>query len=383
MKRFLTILLLFIGQCLFAQTPKIAVFAPVYLDSAFNGEHYKLGNNYLPKQILPGLDFYNGMMAAIDSLNKEKVQVAVSFYDTKSLSKPISSIISNQELKDVQLMIAVFNTRNEVKPLADYARQLEIPLISATYPNDGGVIDNPYFYMVNSTLNAHVEAMHRFLQRYYALHNTVYVTRKGSSEELIRQTFADLNKNTPAAPLRMKTIELTDSFQTTDILPLLDSTKENLVICGTLNEAFGLRLVRSISANKQYKTSITGMPTWETMRELNKEDCRDVELIYSTPFNLPRTSKYYLYLSEQYRNKFNGRPSDMYFRGLENTYHFAKLMVYHGAQLKQNLSDKSFSLFQEYDFKPELNSKTNTLQYYENKKLYFVRKQNGIIKSVN
>ncbi|HCT23334.1 MAG TPA: amino acid ABC transporter substrate-binding protein, partial [Chitinophagaceae bacterium] len=206
--------MLLIAQSVFAQLPKIAVFAPVYLDSAFSGENYKLGNNYLPKQILPGLDFYNGMIAAVDSLNKEKAPVEVLFYDTKSVTKSINTIISKNELQGVQLIIAVFNTRNEVKPLADYAKQLNIPLISATYPNDGGVSDNPYFYMINSTLNTHVEAMHRFLQRFYPLHNTVYVTRKGGSEDLIKQTFIELNKNTPASPLKMKMVELVDSFQT-------------------------------------------------------------------------------------------------------------------------------------------------------------------------
>ncbi|MBK2247273.1 hypothetical protein, partial [Francisella tularensis] len=180
------------------------------------------------------------------------------FYDTKSVTKPINTIISKNELQGVQLIIAVFNTRNEVKPLADYAKQLNIPLISATYPNDGGVSDNPYFYMINSTLNTHVEAMHRFLQRFYPLHNTVYVTRKGGSEDLIKQTFIELNKNTPASPLKMKMVELVDSFQTPDVLPLLDSTKENLIICGSLNEAFGLKLVRTVSPHKQYKTTIAG-----------------------------------------------------------------------------------------------------------------------------
>lgn len=383
MKRVLTILVLLIAQSVFAQLPKIAVFSPVYLDSAFSGENYKLGNNYLPKQILPGLDFYNGMIAAVDSLNKEKAPVEVLFYDTKSATKPINTIISKNELLGVQLIIAVFNTRNEVKPLADYAKQLNIPLISATYPNDGGVFDNPFFYMINSTLNTHVEAMHRFLQRFYPLHNTVYVTRKGGSEDLIKQTFTELNKNTPASPLNMKMVELVDSFQTPDILPLLDSTKENLIICGSLNEAFGLKLVRTVSPHKQYKTTIAGMPTWETLREFNKEDCKDVELIYSTPFNLPRTGKYYQYLSEQYKSRYNGRPSDMYFRGFENTYHFTKLLLYHGNQLKQNLSDKSFSFFHEYDFKPITNQRSNAVDYFENKKIYFVRKLNGAIKSVN
>jgi hypothetical protein len=45
---------------------------------------YKLGKANLPRYILPGLDFYNGMMMAVDSLNKEQAPVEVLFYDSKS-----------------------------------------------------------------------------------------------------------------------------------------------------------------------------------------------------------------------------------------------------------------------------------------------------------
>jgi hypothetical protein len=63
---------------------KIAIFAPVYLDSAFEGPIYKLGKNNLPRYMLPGLDFYNGAMMAVDSLNKEHAAVEVLFFDTKN-----------------------------------------------------------------------------------------------------------------------------------------------------------------------------------------------------------------------------------------------------------------------------------------------------------
>ena len=66
---------------------KIAVFTPLYIDSAFIGNDYKLGSNNLPKTILPGLEFYNGIMLAIDSLQTEHASLEVNVYDTKSSEK--------------------------------------------------------------------------------------------------------------------------------------------------------------------------------------------------------------------------------------------------------------------------------------------------------
>jgi hypothetical protein len=45
--------------------------APLYIDSAFDNNVYKLSNTNMPKIILQGLDFYNGVMMAVDSLKKE------------------------------------------------------------------------------------------------------------------------------------------------------------------------------------------------------------------------------------------------------------------------------------------------------------------------
>ena len=73
---------------LFAQNStskqKIAVFAPLYLDSAFDATNsYRYDKNF-PKFINPGLEFYEGVQFALDSLNKENAQLEVFVFDTRS-----------------------------------------------------------------------------------------------------------------------------------------------------------------------------------------------------------------------------------------------------------------------------------------------------------
>jgi ABC-type branched-subunit amino acid transport system substrate-binding protein len=149
--------------CLRAQAPvakplKVAVFAPVYLDSVFTGDAYKLGKANLPRYILSGLDFYNGAMLAVDSLNKEKAPVEVLFYDSKSAGG-LEQQLADTVMQDVSLIIASFNNRDEIKPLADFALVKKIILISATYPNDGGIKENTSFVLINPTLTAHIEGI--------------------------------------------------------------------------------------------------------------------------------------------------------------------------------------------------------------------------------
>ncbi len=359
---------------------KVAVFAPVYLDSAFTETGYKLGRNLIPKYILPGLEFYNGVMLAIDSLNIEKAPVEVFFYDSKSTTNPVEEVLERPELTDISLIIASFNTRSDVKPLADFALQHTIPLISSIYPNDGGVRANPFFVMINPTLKTHIEAIYKYLHRAYPLENIILFRRSGAIEDMILSVLNSINKKTPGLPLKLKIIELSDEFTPEQVTAYLDSTRKNILLCGTLNEAFGMNLVKAVSSSKSYRSVIMGMPTWDGIKDLGK----DAEIIYSTPYNFSRTDKPSVQLTNKYRAKYTGRPSDMVFKGFESMYHFTKLLLTHGNGLINNLSSKEYKLFNDFDIQPVNPDKENFLpDYLENKKIYFIRKMDGQVKSIN
>lgn len=380
-KYIVSIWMLFISYGLSAQQTaplKIAVFAPIYLDTLFNGSNYTLGNNKLPKNILPGLDFYNGVQLAVDSLNAEGQSLTILFFDSKSSSTSIKQLLAKESLQDISMIIASFNNRNDIKPLADFALNKAIPLISMTYPNDGGIKGNPYFALVNPTLTTHVEGLFKFLQKNYPTEPIIYVKKPGGLEDMIEELFLELNKKTPALPLKIRTISATDSTNIASFNTIMDSTKTNIIFCGSLNENFGINLVKSAAANKSYKSILIGMPTWDAIKDLGK----GTEIIYSTPYNYNRTDKLAQYINQSYRNKVAGRPSDMVFKGFEAMYHFGKLLIKHQKNIATQLSDNSFKLFNEFDFVPVKNKGENLPAYLENKRIYFIKKTDGVIKSI-
>ncbi len=144
-----------------AKVYKVAVFAPLYLDSVFTLQ--KLRNDKLiPKFIMPAIEFVQGAQIAFDTftLNNERVEAFI--YDTKSYSQSLHFLIKNKLLDSLDLMIGSVKDV-DFKQLADFALQKQIPFLSATYPNDGGVTANPYLGIINSTLKAHSEGSNRFL----------------------------------------------------------------------------------------------------------------------------------------------------------------------------------------------------------------------------
>ncbi len=363
---------------------KVAIFAPLYLDSAFDyNDEYRYAKNVFPKYINPGLEFYEGAQLAIDSLNKEGAPLEIFIYDTRSSKQSIAQQLNKAERDSVELIIA-HSTSQEVKIFADAGLKRNIPVINVNLPNDGGASANPFFVVLNSTLKTQCEGIYKHIQKYYSLNPIVVFRKKGQLEDRLRMYFDDFSKSTVAVPLKMKYVELTDSFTVNQLRAHLDTTNQTLCIAGSLDENFGRRLVKQLSILKKqkYQASVMGMPTWDNIKDFNKPEYKGVEIIYSTPFYHSKVDK----ISQGITNYFNtlmfARPSDMVFRGYEVTWKYAKLLMQYGKDISSNLGNKQYKVFTDYDIQPNLNKQSMTLDYFENKKLYFLKWQDGMLKGV-
>ncbi|MFY7964463.1 MAG: ABC transporter substrate-binding protein [Chitinophagaceae bacterium] len=366
---------------------RISIFSPIYIDSAFKDNSYKILANYLPKNMLPGLEFYNGVMMAVDSLKSDSTgNLLIDIYDYKSKNNSLSDIFkkSSQTLKESKAIIASFNNRSDIKILADYAKQNQIPLISATYPNDGGISNNPYFFLLNSTLRTHCKALYKHLQRQYSISNIIYLTRKGGFEDMVNGFFAEYDSTNNSNALNLKPTVLVDTFYSKELTSMLDSNKQNIIFCGTVNEPFALRVINVLSQQKKYKTTVVGMPTWDGLKNLENKDYKGVEIVYTSPYNYSKNDKIVASIISKYKTKYNAKPSDLVFKGYETMLRFGKTISLYGADAIQLFSDDLFKVINTLDIQPYYNKQnSNQIDFYENQKIYFIKKVDGLVKSVS
>lgn len=365
--------------------PKIAIFAPLYLDSAFDATHeYRYGKSVFPKFINSGLEFYEGVQLALDSLAKEHAELEVFIYDTRSATETLEQQLAKPEIADADLLIANC-TPNEIHPFSQFALSKSIPFINVTVPSDVGVSSNPYFVLLNPTLQTQCEGIYRFIQRYYSLEPLVVFRKKGANDDLIKTIFDDFAKTTMSIPLKMKYVTLNDSFSVNQLLAQVDTNRKTVCLAGSLDANFGRRLVQQLaSLSKSNKITIVGMPTWEIMsKDFSRPEFKGVEIVYSTPFYNARTNPVSVNITSFFNNEMYARPSDMVFRGYEATWKFAKLLLQYGKDISSNLTSKQYQVFTAYDIQPVINRSTTSLDYFENKKLYFLKWQDGLVKVAN
>ena len=363
---------------------KIAIFAPLFLDSAFdNFDNYRYAKNQFPEFINPGLEFYEGVQLALDSLSKEGAPLEVFIYDSRSASQSLTEQLARPEMSDINMVIT-HCTPNEVRIFADFGLQKSIPVINVNLPNDGGVRANPYFVMLNSTLKTQIEAMHHHIQRYYTGMPVVVFRKKGQIEDMVKNYLVDAGKNASGVPLKIRYVDLPDSFRASQIQSYLDSTKITICVAGSLNESFGKRLAQQLaSINQDYPVKLMGMPTWDAIKDFSKPEYKDLEIIYCTPFYNARIDKVSTSIINHFNNNMFARPSDMVMRGYEAAWRFGKMLVKYGADINSNITRREFNVFRDFDIQPVmLNAENLTLDYFENKKLYFLKVQNGVVKAV-
>jgi hypothetical protein len=358
------------------KTYRVGIFAPLYLDSVFTGTSYRYGKNF-PKFAVPGLDFVQGAQIALDSLPMLYGNIDASIYDSKSYVQNIPSLIRNKELDSLDLIIGSVK-EDEFSQLANFAKQKNIPFISATHPNDGGTTGNPFLVIVNSTLKAHCEAIYSHLLQQHSTDRIFLVRKSGAQENAVAAYFKQINEPDGKPLLKIETINADSGFNL--LRSKLDSNRKSVFIGGSLNENFANNLAMfSQSVSKKYKVLLIGMPNWDGFTSLVKnKKLKDFPVYYTTPFFNYKWDSFSKQIKDIYLTRYKGVPSDLTYKGFETVYLFTKLLSMHPGDFMSNLNNHPYKVFSDYKFKPVfINKKSEVPDYFENKNLYFVKIMNG------
>ena len=363
------------GQQTPLKTYRVGIFSALYLDSVFTNNEYNYGKKF-PKFTQQGLDFVQGAEIALDSLPLPNGNIIATVFDAKSTQNDIPWLITNRKLDSLDLIIGSVKDADFID-LAKFAKQKNIPFISATYPNDGGIVDNPFLVIVNPTLRAHCETIYSYLLQNHGTDKIILCRKKGSQEDKIADYFKMINGTEGKPLLNIQTINFEDDF--IKLVNNLDSNRKTIIIGGSLNETFASGLVNEVYSLKgSYPLEVIGMPNWDGFYFLKKSALKDFPIYYTTAFINNKANTYTKQITQVYSKKFKGVPSDMAYKGYESVYIFARLITRYPNDFMSHLNEFAYKVFNDYNFKAVyVNKKTQIPDYFENKRLYFMKMYNG------
>ena len=359
---------------------RVGIFAPLYLDSVFtkNTFRYKQG---IPRFIAPAVDFVQGALTALDSLQAGDDNINASIFDTKSYTEKIPDLVRSKKLDSLNLIIGSVRDEDFLQ-LAAFAQEKNIPFISATYPNVSGVTANPYLVVMNSTLKSHCDAIYSYILQNHGTDKIYLIRQKGRQEDMVASYFKAMNEQDGKPLLAIETVNIDEDITAAFLRSKLDSNRKNVIIGGSLDESFAGNIAKS--CNEIYKTypiTLIGMPNWDNFDALyNKKALAGFPVYFTTPFYTDKSDVYSKSLTAAYYKNYRTKPTDMAYKGFEAVYLFTKLLVKNPTGFMSHISDKNQKVFCEYNFKPvKLNDKAAVPDYFENKHLYLIKILNGSI----
>lgn len=361
------------------KTIHVGIFAPLYLDTIFTTPTTIRFKDALPKFMTPGLEFVHGAQIALDSMDAGKNSIDAFIYDTKSYTESVAQLIANKKLDKLDVIIGSVKDI-EFKQLAEFALSKNIPFISATYPNDGGVTANPFLVVVNSTLKAHCEAIFSYLIQNHSTDKIFLCRQKGAQEDKVAAYFKVINGQEGKPLLNIQTLNFDSIVSPGLIRNKLDSNRQSVIIGGSLDETFAANLATACyELHETYPLTLIGMPNWDNFRALmKKEDFADFPIYFTTPYFNSKGDVYSKMINTAYIKKYKGKATDMVYKGFECTYLFIKLLTKFQSDLMNHLNDKTYKVFSEYNFRPVMLKKESGFpDYFENKHLYFIKLLNG------
>ncbi len=354
---------------------KVAIVAPLYLDSAFSGTFYRYAKGF-PKFAAAGFDFVQGAQMAIKDFANDSTTVEVKIFDSRASVIPLADVLKTGSLNGMNLIIGSVKDQ-EYMLLAKHAADKKIPFVSATYPNDGGIKNDPYLVVHNSTLQSHCESIFSHLLTSYGTEKIVMVRQPDERNNMVADLFKKLNSPDKNQLLNLVTVDIgPDDFSAID--KHLDSTRSTLVLGATLDADLANGVTKYLnSVKEQYPTKIIGMPTWEGVN-FSSTAFKDYEIYYTSNFYNPKNTTVSKNITNSYKQNFKGTASEMVFKAYDVTSYFLSVMKKYPADIMGHINDGTAKAFTNPIYFPDYSDASDMRpNYYENKRVYFIKKWNG------
>lgn len=351
---------------------RIDILAPLYLDELVKNDKPVHGDK-IPEKAQGGIEFYEGVKLAIDTLQSFNYNVDIYVHDITGTASDIAALLKDKTLDSADLIIGDVQSQ-QIPELAQLAKRRQINFVSASSPSDAGVKGNPYFIMQQPTLQAHCEAIMDMVARKYKKKSITLLYR--STVSIDKTASGYILEDSAAVHFSKVSCNVMPSRQ--QLSRLFDSSKTNVVVMPILENAYAEMLLKQLYAwFPTYRFEVYGMPSWRTMSGLKKANTFPNTVVYITaPFYFDISTPVAQQVEREFKSSFGGRPTELVFRSYETLYWYAYLLTTYGTIFNRHFSDNSAALFTRFEIKPKWDANGNLL-YNENQHLCMYRYQNS------
>lgn len=363
---------------------KIALMLSFYLEENQEMTQSALEKRKVYPKSIFAIEFYQGVLLALDSLSTDDVKFELFVYDTKGQdSSQTVKILSKPELKSVDLIIGPLYASN-FERAAVFAKKNNIPIISPVKQNNKVLLGNEYVFKVVPSKISSLNQIVKLVIDSFSTDNLLVVQSQNITDNTLVDGYikgynaAVLGKNDTSRYSPIKKVVVTRSDE---IVSHLKLNANNVIFIPTKSSTFVTNLFISLTSklnSKEYNNctiTLIGLEEWLQFESIDIEyfQTLNVHLTVNNfvDFENPTTKQ----LTEKYYNKFETYPSTNSFLGYDVVSYFMFNLIKTGNAYQPNLSSKLVST--DFNF-----FKTGIESGYENTSIRLVKFDNYTLRMV-
>ena len=349
----------------------VTIFLPLYLKKNFekyyidssevkedgDKKYKKVRRNpdYIYSSSENFIEFYEGILIALDTLKNSGISVNLKVFDTKKDTNEVKNKLARHDLSNEDLIIGpVYDDNFQI--VSAYAAKHNINIVSPFPKEKNALKYNPNLIQIYPTWNTQLERFASYISRFndknmMLVHSgdSLYYPEIGRFKEKI---FNYISQDTSLSDIRFKEVAYKDSLFY--LKQALNKGEENIVIVPSEKEAFVTDVITNLNtlSKQDYDIRVFGSSEWQEFVNVNPEYFYNLKVNLFTPFHVNYNKPIVKQTIKRYRKLFKTEPTKYVFHGFDIGYYFFNALHKYGDNLQNCL----------HNYTPEL-SHSNFLFY--------------------
>lgn len=234
------------------------------------------------------VEFYRGVLMAVDSIKKSGVSVDVFAYDSGESPADINKLVKNHPITNLDFIIGPLYT-GQISPLSKFCQQHNIKLIVPFSSLGEDIYENPNFYAINPPRSFMISEAGELSMEVFGQDNIIFLESNEKDDDAA--IFTDtIEKQLLSKGIQVKTLKLKDNEMTW--LTAMNQYRNNVIIPNSssiklLNQLFP-KLKEFAKKNPEYKIKLVGYPEWQTYTSSQLENFYQFDTyVYSSFYRNP------------------------------------------------------------------------------------------------
>jgi len=278
------------------------------------------------------VQYYEGILLAIDSLKKMGFSANISVYDVDEDSVKTNNLLQKPELAKMQLIIGPFFD-NSLKVVARFAKKHNIKVVDPVSIDDNILKGNPTVFKASPSTSMQLKQLAVYIANRFPSSPIIIVHNSKENEKDYLDVFKTaLNTELKKAGKKDSSFFIVNYNQSgfDAITKHFSQSDTNIVVTLSNGEVFVTNYVSDFNnVYDQYNMIVFGLPSWKNFDNIETEYLQNINLhLFSSSFVDYTDTDVNKFIS-LYRNQYKTEPDKYAFQGFDVAmFFFSALMKY-------------------------------------------------------